>query len=70
MARKPRHWQTMLYTYAVALTQGTAIRPENLTGMRAKTLRMGHTEGEILCVEKNPAHYVSTGNFAPLEPRS
>ena len=61
---KRRHWETMLYTYATALTQGDKIKPENLAGMRAKSQIMGHTEGECLCVEKDPQHYIRTGRFA------
>ena len=44
--------------------QGRAIKPDNLAGMRAKAIKRGHTEGECLCVERNPAHYVRTGTFA------
>ena len=33
-----RHWETHLYTYAVALSQGAAILPVNLAGMRAKAI--------------------------------
>lgn len=64
-----RHWESMLYTYAVALTCGDRIKPENLAGMRRKALRMGHTEGECLCVELDPAFYVRTGQFARAESR-
>lgn len=59
-----RHYETHLYTYAVALTQGAAIRPDNLANMRTKAIRNGHTEGECLCVARNPQHYIATGKFA------
>lgn len=58
-----KHYETHLYTYAIALTQGSAIRPDNLAGMRAKAIAKGHTEGECLCVERNPSHYIRTGAF-------
>lgn len=61
---KARHWQTHLYSYAVALLQGPRIAPDNLAGMRAKAISNGHTEGECLCVEKDPQAFVRTGNFA------
>lgn len=62
-----RHWETMLYTYAVALTQGRRIARDNLAGIRRKTIRMGHTEGECQCVESNPHLYIRTGKFASHE---
>lgn len=55
------HWETHLYTFAVALTQGAAIKPENLKGMRAKAIRKGHTEGECQIVEADPLAYVRDG---------
>lgn len=61
-----RHWETHLYTFAVALTQGPRIKPDNLAGMRAKAIAKGHTEGECLCVERDPAHYIRTGRFAEV----
>jgi hypothetical protein len=57
----PNHWETHLYGYAVALTQGAKIKPENLEGMRAKAIRHGHTEGACMLVEANPQQYISTG---------
>lgn len=57
------YWEAHLYTYAVMLTRGDKIKPENLAGVRAKAIRHGHTEGECLCVEANPQFYVSTGRF-------
>lgn len=62
-----KHYETHLYTYAVALTQGDLIRADNLKKLRNKTLRDGHSEGEILCVERGPSHYIKTGDFAPLK---
>lgn len=59
-----KHWETHLYTYAVALTQGDKIRPENLSGMRDKAIRHGHTEGECQRVEADPAYWIRTGRMA------
>lgn len=59
-----QHYRTHLYTYATMLTQGERIPPENLSAMRRKAQHFGHTEGECLCVERNPLHYIRTGNFA------
>lgn len=56
-----RHWETHLYTYAVALTQGAAILPEKLQGMRQKAISHGHTEGECQIVEADPMEYVQEG---------
>lgn len=59
------YWETHLYTYGVMLTiSPNLLYPETLAKMRAKALRFGHTEGEILCVEKNPYHYIRHGKFA------
>ncbi len=55
------HWETHLYTYAVAVTQGAKIRPENLEGMRRKALNHGHTEGECIAVAANPSPYIRSG---------
>lgn len=55
------HWETHLYTYAVCLTQGEKIKPENLEGIRAKAIKHGHTEGECLLVEADPTAYVRDG---------
>lgn len=55
------HWETHLYTYAVCLTQGDKIRPENLRGIRAKAIKHGHTEGECVLVEADPMEYVRDG---------
>jgi hypothetical protein len=57
------HWETHLYTYAVALQQGTKIRLVNLEGMRAKAIRFGHTEGECQFVEQHTQLYISTGKL-------
>ena len=59
MARK--HWETHLYTYAVALTQGQHIKPENLAGMRRKAIKNGHSETECLFVQENTTLYISKG---------
>lgn len=59
-----RHYETHLYTYATMLTQGARILPENLAAMRRKAQRFGHTEGECLCVERDPQYYIRTGSFA------
>lgn len=58
-----KHWETHLYTYAVALTHGAKIAPENLAGMRAKAVAHGHTEGECQLVEKNTELYIRTGQL-------
>lgn len=55
------HWETHLYGFAVALTQGAKIKPENLQGMRDKALRHGHTEAECLFVEQNAQLYIAKG---------
>lgn len=55
------HWETHLYTYAVCLTQGPKIKPENLAGIRAKAILRGHTEGECQLVEADPMEYVRDG---------
>lgn len=59
-----RHWETRIYTYAVMLTQGDKIKPENLSGVRRKALNRGHTEGELLCIENDPARFIRTGSYA------
>ena len=55
------HWETHLYGFAVALTQGEKIKPENLQGMRDKAIRHGHTELECLFVEQNTQLYIAKG---------
>jgi hypothetical protein len=54
------HWQTHLYTYAVALTQGDKIKPENLEGTRAKAVKEKGL-GMVLLVELDPQHFIATG---------
>lgn len=55
-----QYWETHLYTYAVALTQGLAIRSENLKGIRAKAIKeQGY--GTVLLLELDPSHFISTG---------
>lgn len=62
---KRNYWETHLYTYAVMLTNAPGlIFPETLKAMRAKAIKFGHTEGECLCVERNPYHFVRHGGFA------
>ena len=56
-----KHWETHLYTYAVALTRGDKIKPENLVVYRSKALRHGHTEEECRSVEQNTALYIEKG---------
>ena len=58
-----RYWETACYTYAVALLQGEAIRPENRSGVRAKAVAE-KSEGYVMCLEKDPAHYRRTGELA------
>lgn len=55
------HWETHLYTFAVALTQGDKIKPENLEGMRRKAIRHGHSAAECTYVERNAQLYIATG---------
>ena len=55
------HWETHLYTFAVALTQGEKIKPENLQGVRDKAIRHGHTEAECVFVEQNAQLYIAKG---------
>jgi hypothetical protein len=64
------HWETHLYTFAVAMTQGDKIKPENLQGVRVKAIKHGHTEAECLAVEYNPQHYVTTGDLPILAGRT
>jgi len=59
-----KHWETHLYTYAVALIVGAAIKPDNLRGMKRKALRHGHTPGEVSAMEADPLTYVQTGRLA------
>ena len=58
-----KHFETHLYTFAVALTQGPAILPANLAGIRAKALMHGHTEAECSGVEANPQAYIRDGRI-------
>ena len=55
------HWETHLYGFAVALTQGKKIKPENLQGMRDKAIKHGHTEEECVFVEGNAQLYIAKG---------
>ena len=59
MQKPANHWETHLYGYAYAVLQKQA----NAATMRAKAIRHGHTEGECLCVERNPQFYITTGGF-------
>ena len=56
-----KHWETHLYSYAYAVLQSQ----DNAAAMRAKAIRHGHTEGECLCVARDPQHYITNGTFAP-----
>lgn len=62
ITKKARHWETHLYTYAVALTQGTAIRPENLEGMKKKAVKEQGL-GIVLLLELDVMHFIKTGGF-------
>ena len=64
MQRKTPFWETHLYTYAIACIGNSGWNEPNRTAMRAKAIKYGHTEGECLCVEKNPMLYARTGKFA------
>lgn len=57
-----KHWETHLYTYAyfVANHNGT-ITDESRAKMKAKCLKNGHTEGQLMMVEKNPQEYINNG---------
>lgn len=57
------HWETHLYTYAVALIMGASILPHNLQGMKRKAIRNGHTKAEVKAVEADPLAYVQTGRL-------
>lgn len=61
-----KHWETHLYTYAVALTQGDKVKRENLEGMRLKAIKHGHSEAECRAVCYNPQAYISTGVCAQM----
>lgn len=61
MARN--YWETHLYTYAVVLTQGDNIKPENLAGMRRKAINNGHTEAECIFVQENTKLYITNGTL-------
>lgn len=61
-----RHYETHLYTYAVMLTRGDRISPENIRGVRAKAIANGHTEGECRMVESNVQEYIRRG-FSRLD---
>lgn len=63
------HWETHLYGFAVALTQGEKIKPENLQGMRDKAIKHGHTEEECIFVEGNAPLYIAKGVLNPDENR-
>jgi hypothetical protein len=58
-----RHWETHLYTYAVALTQGDRITPDNLAGMRRKAIAHGHTDRDCQSVETNSSTFIKTGKL-------
>ncbi|MFY0633666.1 MAG: hypothetical protein JXQ91_07635 [Vannielia sp.] len=62
---RKQHWETHLYTFAVMLTQGDRIKPENLAGVRAKAKMRGHTEGDCQLVERDPQAFIRDG-FAAL----
>lgn len=62
--RKPKHWETHLYTYAYFCRDREGISDENRAAMKAKCLAHGHTEGQCLCVEKDPVLYIRTGRLA------
>lgn len=58
-----RHWETHLYTFAVAYSQRLRITPENLAGMRAKAIRHGHPEWQCAAVEANPSQFIIVGEL-------
>lgn len=55
-----KHFETHLYGYATALVSGRWT-PYRLQAMRDKCLKYGHTEGECLLVERDPARYIRQG---------
>lgn len=58
-----RHYESHLYSYAVALTQGDRIAPDNLKKLRAKAARHHFTEGDLQAVEADPELYIQTGLY-------
>ena len=57
-----RHNETHLYTYAYFVADHYGrIKPENRKKMRSKCLANGHTEGELIRVEKDPQGYINNG---------
>ena len=69
MAAKTPYWQTHLYTYAVSLSLGDLIRPENLAGQRAKAARH-HTAAEIEGVELCPWAFMRYGTITAPTPNA
>ena len=58
MAQKmPRHWETYLYSFAVAYAQ----RQENAAAMRRKAIAHGHTEAQCAAVEAHPRRFIIMG---------
>jgi|GEM_PF-6030467 len=55
------HWETHLYSYAVALTQGDKIKPKNLAALKKKAINHGHSEQECRLVETHTNHYIANG---------
>lgn len=60
--KKGPHWETHLYTYAVALTQGIKIRPDNLAGIKAKAVKEQGL-GTVLLLELDPQYFIKTGGL-------
>lgn len=56
-----RHWETHLYTFAVAYSQRLRIKPENLAGMRRKAIKHGHTEAQCAAVEADASRFIILG---------
>ena len=57
------YWETHLYTFAVAVSQGDNIKPENLAGMRRKAINNGHSEADCQFVVDNNKLYISKGTL-------
>lgn len=58
------HFETHLYTYAIALSQGNKITPENLQGMREKAIWNGHSEDNCRFVEVHNQAYIKDGTLS------
>lgn len=58
-----RYWETHLYGYAYFCRDREHISDESRAKLKAKCLMHGHTEGQCLMIEKNPALFILTGRM-------